>query len=197
MFLGGLDDDKSWSSDSVVSTRKWLDRVFRLFVDKKDLIKTTNNKELEYDYNLFVKESTDYIESLKFNLTVSSMMVFINKCYQAKELYKPYLEGFIKIFSTMAPHLGEELWEMMGYKKTLTFEKWPTSDETKIVKDEITLIVQVNGKVRGKVEAKKDITKAAAIKLAKDIENVKTNLEGKQILKEIFVPGKLISFVVK
>ena len=197
MFLGALEDDKNWKNDSVLASRKWLDRVYRLINEKKDIIVDRNDKKLDFEYNNMVKNATNHMESLKFNLAISDMMIFVNSCYQSKEIYKSYLEGFIKIFSTFAPHLGEELWNILDNKKTIAYESWPKYSESKLVISNVTIVVQVNGKVRGKLEISRNIEKKEIIKLAKKLDNIKIHIENKIIIKEIFIPNKLISFVVK
>ncbi len=194
MFLGSLEDDKNWTSKAIESSKKWIDRVERLFDEVAILEK--NDNRLDYDFNLFIKNVSTNMEKLKFNLAISDMMVFINKCYQTKEVYKSYLLDFLKIFSTFAPHLGEELWFKLGNQKTITFEKWPTFETKKMLKNNFTLIVQVNGKLRGKIEIEDSMSKEEIFKIVKQMDNIKKYLTDGEIKKEIYVPKKIINFIV-
>ena len=124
-------------------------------------------------------------------------MVFINECYKVEVVPKEYAEGFVKMLSPIAPHIGEELWSILGHKDTITYEPWPTYDESKLVDDEVEIVVQVNGKVRSKVKVAKDASKEQLEEIAKEDEKVKELIEGKEIVKVITIPGKLVNIVVK
>ena len=110
---------------------------------------------------------------------------------------KEYAEGFIKLLSPLAPHIAEEIWSILGHNDTITYESWPTYDESKLKVDTFTMVVQVNGKVRGKMDVSSDTSKEEMEELAKSIENVKKNMEGKEIVKIITIPSKLVNIVVK
>ncbi|PKC52184.1 leucyl-tRNA synthetase [Rhizophagus irregularis] len=125
------------------------------------------------------------------------MMVFINDCYKAEVIPTEYAEGFVKLLAPIAPHLGEELWELLGHTNSITYEQWPSFDESKLVDDEIEVVVQVNGKVRSKVKIAKEASKEQLEKVALEDEKVKEFTDGKQIVKVIAVPGKLVNIVVK
>jgi len=144
-----------------------------------------------------VKKVTEDYNSLNFNTAISQLMVFINDCYKAEEIYKPYIEGFIKMLAPIAPHISEELWSRLGHDETITYQPWPSYDEALLVDDEIEIVVQVNGKVRAKINVSKDIAKEEMEQIALDNEHVKYEIEGKDIKKVIAVPKKLVNIVAK
>ncbi|KYC80049.1 Leucyl-tRNA synthetase [Bacillus licheniformis] len=138
---------------------------------------------------------TDHFEGLRFNTGISQLMVFINEAYKADQLPKEYMEGFVKLLSPVAPHLAEELWNRLGHEETIAYEAWPVYDEAKLVDDEIEIVVQLNGKVKAKLNVPADADKEQLEELAKNNEKVKEQLEGKTIRKVIAVPGKLVNIV--
>lgn len=196
MFMGPLEADKPWSDTGVEGAKRWLDRVFRLYVDE-DKIKDEYNTNLERIYNQTVKKVTDDYETLNFNTAISSMMIFINAVYKEETFTKEFAEGFLKLLNPIAPHMTEELWEYLGHDKTIAYESWPTYDSSKLESDTFQMVVQVNGKVRGKIEVNSDTTKEEMEALAFQIENVKQFTEGKEILKVITIEKKLVNIVVK
>ncbi|MDU2137648.1 MAG: class I tRNA ligase family protein, partial [Staphylococcus warneri] len=128
---------------------------------------------------------------------ISQLMVFINDCYKADEIYKPYIEGFVTMLAPIAPHIGEELWDTLGHSDTITYQPWPTYNESLLVDDEVEIVVQVNGKLRAKIEIRKDLSKKEMQDLALANDNVKMSIEGKEIKKVIAVPQKLVNIVAK
>ena len=195
MFMGPLEADKPWSNKGVEGAKKFLDRVFRAFVDGK--IEDKENKNLEKIYHQTVKKVTEDYETLNFNTAISQMMIFINAVYKEEVFPREYALGFIKLLNPIAPYITEELWSMQGNTGTIAYEPWPSYDASKIVEETFTMIVQVNGKVRGKIEVDSSTTEDEMKTLAKDIDNVKAHIEGKEIVKEIVVPKKLVNIVVK
>ena len=126
------------------------------------------------------------------------MMIFVNALYKEEFIPREYAEGFMKLLNPVAPHITEEIWhEVLGHENTITYETWPTYDESKLVEDTYTMVVQVNGKVRGKIEVSTNASKEEMESLAMSIENVKKNIEGKEIVKVITIPSKLVNIVVK
>jgi leucyl-tRNA synthetase len=196
MFMGPLDAAKPWSTTGVEGSRRWLDRVYRLFVES-DQLSDDNSGELDLVYNQTVKKVTEDYDKLAFNTAISQMMIFINEAYKAKTVYKPYAEGIIKMLSCIAPHVCEEMWQKLGHEATLSYEAWPTYDESKMVVETITMPVQVNGKVRAKIEINKDASQDEIKEAALAQENVQTHIAGKDIKKVIVVPGKIINIVAK
>ncbi|MBE6144016.1 MAG: hypothetical protein E7169_00360 [Firmicutes bacterium] len=196
MFMGPLEADKPWSKKGVEGARRFLDRIYRLYTEENK-IQETQNTNLEKIYNQTVKKVTEDYETLNFNTAISSMMIFVNAVYKEDIFPKEYAEGFVKLLNPVAPYLAEELWNLLGHNDTIAYESWPTYDETKIVDETYTMIVQVNGKVRGKIEVSTDTTNDQMEELAKTNENVIKNIEGKEIVKVIVVPKKLVNIVVK
>ncbi|MFA5693365.1 MAG: class I tRNA ligase family protein, partial [Acholeplasmataceae bacterium] len=196
MFLGPLEAALPWNTSGVDGARKWLDRVYRLFRNDEKLT-DVNSGELDYVYHQTVKKVTHDIETLNLNTAISQMMIFINECYKVSEIYREYAIGFLKLFSCFAPHLGEELYQTLTGEKTVAYQSWPTYDESKLVLAEVTIVVQVNGKIRGKLEMALDSKKEDIIEAALEIENVAKSVEGLEIIKTIVVPNKLVNLVVK
>lgn len=194
MFMGPLEAALPWNPTGLDGSRRWLDRVWRLF-EQKDKISSENSGELDYTYHFMVKKVTSDIESLNFNTAISQMMIFINDCYKAQSIYVEYAKGFIKLFSTFAPHIGEELWSVYS-DTTIAYEAWPTVDESKLVKQEVEVIFQVNGKIRDKALVALDLSKEELEAKARSSANVASYIEGKIVRKVIVVPNKLVNFVV-
>lgn len=197
MFMGPLEAGLPWNEDGLSGTRKWLERVNRYFTEVADITEENDGK-LDKAYNQMVKKVTEDVDSLNFNTAISAMMVFINEAYKNKAIWRPYAEGFVKVFSIFAPHLGEELWEtVLGHDGTIAYEPWPAFDESKLVEDVQTIVVQVNGKVRGKFEMPAGTDEEALKQAALEQDGVKRQLEGKEIKKIIVVKGKVVNIVAK
>ncbi|PEM58721.1 leucine--tRNA ligase [Bacillus wiedmannii] len=197
MFMGPLDASIAWSENGLDGARRFLDRVWRLFVqdngELSEKITDAPNKELEKAYHQTVKKVTEDYAELRFNTAISQMMVFINDAYKAETLPKEYVEGFVKMIAPVAPHIGEELWSKLGYNETITYASWPTFDESKLVEDEVEIVVQIMGKVRAKLTMSKDASKEEMEQLA--LEAIQDQIEGKTVRKVIVVPGKLVNVV--
>lgn len=201
MFMGPLDASIAWSEDGLAGSRRFLDRVWRLFIDDEDQLRdritTVNDHRLDKIYNQTVKKVTDDFEALHFNTGISQLMVFVNEAYKVDALPVEYVEGFVKLLAPIAPHMMAEIWEKLGHAETLTYAAWPTYDEKFLVDDTVEVIVQVNGKLRAKLQVAKDIDKETLQDLALNDENVLKFTEGKNIVKVIVVPGKIVNIVVK
>lgn len=201
MFMGPLDASIAWSEDGLAGSRRFLDRVWRLFIDDEDQLRdritTVNDHRLDKIYNQTVKKVTDDFEALHFNTGISQLMVFVNEAYKVDALPVEYVEGFVKLLAPIAPHMMAEIWEKLGHAQTLTYAAWPTYDEKFLVDDTVEVIVQVNGKLRAKLQVAKDIDKETLQDLALNDENVLKFTEGKNIVKVIVVPGKIVNIVVK
>ena len=196
MFMGPLEADKPWNDDAVVGSKKFLDRIWRLYVD--GLIEFKENKRLDKIYNQTVKKVTEDYESLNINTAISQMMIFINTVYKENCMSLEHAEGFIKLLNPLCPHITEEIWQtVFGHKNTISYEPWPSYDESKIVNDTYEMVVQVNGKIRGKIEVSTDTSREDMLSIAKEIDNVKAYIDGMNIVNEIVVPGKLVNIVVK
>ncbi len=125
------------------------------------------------------------------------MMIFINESYKATSIPREYVEGFVKLLNPIAPHMTEEIWSVLGHVGTVSYEAWPTYDESKLVSDTITIIAQVNGKLRARIDVPASISKEEMLETAMAHENVQNFVSGKEIVKTIAVPGKLVNIVVK
>ena len=196
MFMGPLEASKPWSQQGVEGARRFINKVWNFFTDESHIVKE-NEGSLAKVYNQTVKKVTSDFEELGFNTAISQMMIFINNVTKAGECPVEYAEGFIKMFSCICPHVGEELWEILGHEGTIAYEKWPEFDEAAIVEDTVTIGVQVNGKVRGTVELAVDEDEASAKEKAKAVEGVARAIDGKTIVKEIYIKGKILNIVVK
>ncbi|MER1958467.1 MAG: leucine--tRNA ligase [Solibacillus sp.] len=201
MFMGPLEASVAWSTNGLDGARRFLDRIWRLFVTEEgklaDKVQVSDDKNLEKAYHQTVKKVTDDYEGIRFNTAISQMMVFINDCYKAEVIPTEYAEGFVKLLSPLAPHVAEELWAILGHEGTITYAEWPSFDESKLVDDEIEVVVQVLGKVRAKVTVAKDVSKEELEKVALEDSKVQEFIEGKTIVKVIVIPGKLVNIVVK
>ena len=195
MFMGPLEASKPWSMQGVEGAQKFLDRIYRLYESGK--IKDEENKNLEKVYHQTVKKVSEDFESLGFNTAISQMMIFINAVYKEDVFPKEYAEGFVKLLNPVAPHIGEELWEMLGHTGTIAFEAWPTYDESKLSDDEKEIAVQVNGKVRATIKIAVDEAEDSIKAKALEEENVKRHMEGKEVVKVIVIKGKIVNIVVK
>ena len=202
MFMGPLEASIPWSENGLDGARRFLDRVWRLFVNEEtgelsSKVQDSTDTTLEKVYNQTVQKVTDNNEHIRFNTSISQMMVFINDCYKADVVPTAYAEGFVKMLSPIAPHIAEELWTKLGHTETITYAAWPTFDESKLVDDEVEIVVQVNGKVRAKLMVAKDATREDLEQIALADETVKEQIDGKDVKKVIAVPGKLVNIVAK
>ena len=202
MFMGPLDASIAWSENGLDGSRRFLDRVYRLFVDEEtgkvnDKVQDKDNAELEVSYNFTVKKVSEDIEILGFNTAISQLMVFVNDCYKAEYIPRKYALGFIQLLAPFAPHLAEEMWEVYGNTESISYVPWPTFDESKLVSDTAEIVVQLMGKVKAKLDVKKDLTPAELEQIVLANEEVKELIEGKQVMKVIVVPGRLVNIVAK
>ena len=197
MFMGPLEADKPWNNDAVVGSKKFLDRVYRLFVEDNK-IKDVENKNLEKVYYQTVKKVTNDYESLNINTAISQMMIFVNAVNKEEVFPREYAEGFIKLLNPLCPHITEEIWhEVFKHDNTIAYEEWPKYDESKISESDVTIGVQVNGKLRGTINVSKDLSKEDTEKKALENENVAKFIEGHEVVKIIVIPGKIVNIVIK
>ena len=193
MFMGPLEASKPWSQQGVEGARRFIGKVWNFFTTEGNVV-DEDVKELEKVYNQTVKKVTDDFEKLGFNTAISQMMIFMNAATKLGKCSKEYAEGFIKMFSCICPHAGEEMWSVLGHDDTIAYESWPAYDEEACKEDTVEIGVQVNGKVKGTI--------SIAVDEAKDsvLEKAKKAVEGKitgNIIKEIYVPGKIVNIVAK
>ena len=197
MFMGPLEASLPWSNSGLEGSRRFIERVFRLFDDEtfKARYSNENDHKLDYIYNFTVNKVTKDFEALQFNTAISQMMIFVNELYKAEKIYYPYLEGFVKMFDCICPFVGEEIWHLLGHKDLITYEPWPTCDESKLQLNTVKIAVQINGKLRDTIEISKDEDEESVKAKALNSENVKRNLEGKTIKKIIVVKNKIVNIV--
>lgn len=202
MFMGPLDASIAWSENGLDGARRFLDRIWRLFVDEatdtlNSKIKNAPAKDDAFirTYHQTVKKVSDDFAGLRFNVGISQLMVFVNEAYKQEVLPQQFMEGFVKLISPVAPHLGEELWQRLGHIETLAYENWPTYEEKYLIEDEVEIVLQLNGKVRAKLVVAKDASREELEKLAMENDKVKEFITDKTVRKVIAVPGKLVNIV--
>lgn len=202
LFKGPLDQGLPWNPNGPSGARKFIERIYRLYVD--DSLRSRWTKDdyapLETIYNQTIEKVTHDFEDLHFNTAIASLMVLVNEFYRAERLPVSMLEGLAKMIAPICPHLGEEIWSLMGHKDLIDFEAWPKADSSKSQANEVIYAVEVNGKLRAKVPFKVNATKEELEEFKKscyEIETVKKFTEGKTIVKTIVVPNKIVNIVVK
>lgn len=201
MFMGPLEAAVAWNDLGLDGARRFLDRVWRLLVTEEGTISgkvvPINNGGLDKIYHGTVMKVTQDYEALRFNTAISQMMTFINEAYKQDELFIDYVRGFLQLLNPIVPHMTEEIWSLIGADSELAYASWPTYDKSLLVEDTITVIMQVNGKLRAKLDVRSDISKEEMEEIALANENVKNFTEGKEVVKVIVVPKKLVNIVVK
>jgi len=194
MFMGPFEQMKPWNTKGVKGIFRFLERVWKL-QGKINNDKTSPNV-IKLTHKT-IKKVTQDTENFKFNTAISSMMIMTNELYKLNNISTETFKTLIELLYPYAPHMSEELFEILGEKEKLTFKSWPKYNENLTIDNEINIVIQINGKLRGEFTATKDITKEEAIKKAKEDNNSQKYLEGKTVIKEIFVPGKLVNIVIK
>ena len=195
MFMGPLEVSKPWSNTGVEGAKKFLNRVWTFFTEPAN-IKDDAAKELEKVYHQTVKKVTNDFEKIAYSTAISQMMIFVNACYKNGSCPKEYAEGFVKMLSCISPHICEEIWNILGHEGTLAYEAWPVYDEAKTKEDTIEIAVQVNGKVRAKVNVTMEDDEDAV--WAKILESDANRfIDGFTVVKKIYVKGKIFNIVVK
>ena len=194
--MGPLEVSKPWSPQGVAGARKWLNRVWK-FITNEDNITAESDGKLDKVYHQTVKKVTSDFESLGFNTAISQMMIFVNACYDNGSCPKAYAEGLVQMLSCICPHIGEEMWSLLGHEETIAFAPWPKYCEDMLKEDTIQIPVQVNGKVRATVEISVNDEQPAVLKIAHAMQNVQNFIAGKTIVKEIYVKGRIVNIVVK
>lgn len=204
MFMGPLNASIDWDDNGPSGVKKFLDRVWRTFVNDLDLdpipsekITDENDGKLDKIYNETVKTVTEHFEELRFNTAISQMMVFMNACQKVDKIPREYAEGFVKLMAPVAPHMMEEIWHVFGHDESVQFAAWPTYDASKLVESRVEMAVTVNGKKRGNFQIAKDASREEAQAAATALPHVKEFLEGKEIKKVIVVPNKIVNIVAK
>ena len=195
MFMGPLEKTKPWSMNGVKGVYGFLSKAFKVFADTS--LYGADSDETLKQLHKTIKKVTSDIEEMKFNTAVSQMMIFTNHCTKEKKFSKETAATFAQILAPYAPHAAEEIWKLTGHESTLTYESWPEFNASLAKDDLITMAIQVMGKTRATIDVPTDISKEDFLRMAKDNENIAKHLEGKTIVKEIYVPGKICNFVAK
>ncbi len=196
MFAGPLADAKPWNTTGINGARRFIERVFRLVDEDDGKISSENDHSLDYSYNQMVKKCTEDFEALAFNTAISQMMVFVNDCYKAKSLYRPYIENFVKIFSCICPFVGEELWNKLGHEESIAYSEWPKFDPKALVLPTVKLAVAVNGKTRSILEIDSSASEEEIKEKALNDEKVASFIGNNPIKKVIVVKGRMVNFVI-
>lgn len=204
MFMGPLDASIDWDDNGPASIKKFLDRVWRLMVNDLDVkavvsdkIVEENDGQLDKVYNQTVKKVTEDFEALHFNTAISQMMVFVNEAQKATSIPRAYAEGFVQLLAPVAPHMMEEIWQILGHDESISYVQWPSYDESKLIESVVEVMIQINGKLRGKIKVKVDTAKEELEKQALADQHVQKFLADKEIRKIIVVPNKIINIVAK
>ena len=195
MFIGDFEKSAPWSTSSIKGCRRFVDRVWSLQENLND--EQGYSKALEKQVHRTIKKVSEDIEGLKFNTAIAAMMSFLNDVEKAGSLSKGDYMTLIRLLSPFAPHVTEELWEMLGGEGFCSVAPWPTYDEAMCKDSEVEIAVQINGKVRGRVTVAADADKDAVLAAVKADEKIGSELNGATIVKEIVVPGKLVNLVVR
>lgn len=196
MFMGPIYAAKPWDITGIEGTKKFLDRIWRLYVESGK-ISNNHNSNLDKIYNYTVKKVTNDYENMYFNTAISQMMIFINAVYKEETLPIEYAEGFLKLLNPVAPHITEELWNRLNHNKTIAYEKWPEYDESKITENEIEIPVQINGKVKETITIPVDLEEGKVKEIVHENGNIANLTNGKTIVKEIYVKNKIYNIVIK
>ena len=194
MFMGPIDAAKPWDPNGIEGSKKFIDRVYRLFAES-DKIQDKENCNLDRVYHYTVKKVTNDYENMDFNTAISQMMIFINDCYKQDYVPKKYASGFLQLLNPVAPHVTEELWRLLGNTDSIAYSSWPSYDEEKVKEDTFNLPIQVNGKLRASIDIPMNLPESEVSKIAK--EQISSYIDGKEIVKEIYVKNKIYNIVVK
>ncbi|EHR36489.1 leucine--tRNA ligase [Facklamia languida] len=200
MFMGPLDASIAWSENGLEGSRRFLERVWRLFIDEesnelKETVKEADNEKLTKVYHQTVKKVTEDYDQLHFNTAISQLMIFLNEAKGEEVLPKQYAEGFVQLLAPIAPHLMEELWQKLGHEESISEVPWPTYDEALTVENQVEIVLQINGKVKAKETIALDLDKSAMEEVALRNETIQEELTGKTIRKVIAIPNRLVNIV--
>ena len=196
MFMGPIEASKPWDEKGIEGSKKFIDRVWRVFIES-DKVQNKENPNLEKEYNYTIKKVTEDYENMSFNTAIAQMMIFINAAFKEDVIPVKMVEGFIKVLNPIAPHVTEEIWNKLGHENTISYEKWPEYDESKIVDDKVNLAVQINGKLRDLIEINMDENQEKVKEIVHKSEKVASYIEGHEIVKEIYVKNKIYNIVIK
>ena len=199
MFMGPLEQSKPWSTDNLSASRKWLDRVWRAFLDDDNnpskFIKDSD--DLDKPYHQTVKKVTEDIERMSFNTAISAMQIFINDVYKSESITKEHALGFIQLLAPFAPHISEEIWSLFQKSDTITYVKWPEFDDKYLEENTIEMPVQINGKVKTRIEVDSSFNQEQLMQFVEKSGEVNQVLAGQDVVKIIAIPGKIINIIAR
>ena len=195
MFIGDFEKSAPWSSTSIKGCKRFLDRSFALL----DMLQegSSYSPRLEKSFHKTIKKVSEDIEALKFNTGIAALMSLINEIQDAGSINKEEMKTYLILLNPFAPHITEEMWQLSGFKGMITETKWPEYDESKTIDSEIEIPVQVNGKLKSLINIALDEKQDNVLAKAKEDEKIKANIEGKTVIKEIYIKNKLVNIVVK
>jgi leucyl-tRNA synthetase len=202
MFMGPLEEMKPWSTRGVEGVFRFLNRVWRLYVDEEgnlnsDIKSVPPTVEVERVYHATVKKVGEDIERLSFNTAIAQMMIFVNEVMKSETKPRAILENFVLVLAPFAPHIAEELWQKLGHADSLAYEPFPAYDSAKLVETTVEVVLQLNGKIRSKISVEKDTPEHRLEALCRADDHIRKYLDGKEIVKTIVVKNKLVNLVVK
>ena len=201
MFMGPLEDVKPWSTKGVEGVHRFLNRAWRLFVGEEgsldaSLTNTPPGPEFDRLYHKTVKKVGEDIDSLRFNTAISQMMIFVNEATKLEKRPRSIMENFVLLLAPFAPHVAEELWQILGHSDSLAYAPWPRFDPAKVIDDTVEVVLQINGKVRSRVHVPLNTSEKELEALALKDENIMRHVDGKRIVKMIIVKNKLVNLVL-
>ena len=200
MYLGPLEQSKPWNTRDIVGVNRFLKRVWRNFVDDSGTVRIVDesaNSESKKILHHTIKRVTDDMDRLAFNTAIAALIEMNSFMMKQATIAREVAEPFLILLSPLAPHISEELWNLLGNESMISQQTWPAYDESLLVEDQVVIPVQINGKVRASISTGADSSKEEILSLAKADENVLRYTTGKSIVKEIYVPGKIVNLVVK
>jgi leucyl-tRNA synthetase len=195
MFMGPLEVAKPWSTNGLAGVHRFLDRVYRL--SERDLSDEKAPEELVRLMHKTIKKVTHDTDTLAFNTAIAQMMIFVNELFKAEKRYRELWEPFVLLLAPYAPHLAEELWEQLGHEPSVSRVDWPEYDEALTQDDEVEIVLQINGKVRSRMQVAAGTDKAELERLAQQNERIQEWTDGKEIVRVIAIPDKLVNIVIK
>jgi leucyl-tRNA synthetase len=202
MFLGPLEKAKPWSTKGLEGIDRFLNRVWNLIIDENGeissrIVNTPEQDQLERSLHETIKKVTEDVDNLRFNTAISQLMILSNEMINADSVAQDTIKNYVLLLSPFAPHLGEELWSRLGFKASLAYENWPQYDDSKLVKSEYSLPVQVNGKLRDNIMVKADSNQEEVLTAAKESRKIQKYIDEKALVKVIFVKDKILNIVVR
>jgi leucyl-tRNA synthetase len=202
MFMGPLEDMKPWSTRGVEGVSRFLNRVWRLYIDDSGELdpgiqEQPVSEELLRVYHATVKKVGEDIESLRFNTAIAQMMTFVNEVTRSETRPRQLLEPFVCVLAPFAPHIAEELWQKLGHTSSLAYHPWPTYDPHVLQTRKVEIVLQVNGKVRSKIDVAVDTSEKELESMSLADEKIRKHVNGKQLVRVIVVKNKLVNLVVK